>query len=376
MFVKRDLHGGFWARATGGHGKLKKVFNRRVATRRKMVPGQIGGGLCGSRLVVPPPPGGGEDEPAGGNCSPHFQNQGDRDFEEALVRAKTANSFLGNIHLIALAHILRRTILLIGSRSTMSGFGIGFHGVSGTFLPLRFLEVDDEFHPTAASKTILGGVRPIVLAWGSENRDHFVSLTAVAARNPSSGDPSTGFPVPCKPSHQGTFLKDPFEPPLIYLDALSRSVPDQYLGCWKAGFVAPAAGSSKLVEPRVQPVHLPTGSLRGYLGAVDALLLMKHCCGPEDVTAYKTALQTVRKMLTNLFNADAKFRRINTTAVCKRIGRELIGAVEVLLCVGFEWEQGSETEDRYLVLKPGPEREFSGHWEKVITTIDSILAGV
>eukprot|EP00392_Amoebophrya_sp_AT5.2_P014239 g14384.t1 len=75
------------------------------------------------------------------------------EYDEALARARAPGAFLSNIHIIALASVLERPIILVASRQNMRDFGVGYHGMAGAFLPLRFLTEASDAAKTTTTAT-------------------------------------------------------------------------------------------------------------------------------------------------------------------------------------------------------------------------------
>lgn len=312
-------------------------------------------------------------------------DHGAKEFEEAIARAMVQSSFLSNVHVVALANVLRRPLILVGSRQDMSALGVGYHGFSGTFLPLRWLveelgKTDDGGVPTfpaagedpsweisgAVSKRVeelLGSTRPLAFSWGSSARDHFVPLVAVDFRTASlesSGAGNNyarpvGFPVPTPTKLADGAPKDPFcAPPYVpdaWLDCMCR-VCDNYSGCWHKPHLS--AGSSSTLTNTSSQILLPGGkagkvimgrhlSGRLFETAVDAMLFLQHGCA-ADASKYATAAKTLHTMVRNLLKdlpmidveQKQKFRRINLAgkAFSERVGAA-VGGIEVLTVIGF-----------------------------------------
>lgn len=83
---------------------------------------------------------------------------------------------LGNIHIFALANVLRRPIILLDGTEGMQSSG----DYSATFLPCLY-------KPEECQGKKEGGElnSPIVIAWSSHGRNHFVPLVAVKSRAPA-----------------------------------------------------------------------------------------------------------------------------------------------------------------------------------------------
>ncbi|CAD7974191.1 unnamed protein product [Amoebophrya sp. A120] len=299
-----------------------------------------------------------------------------KELEQAKQQASSPQAFLGSLHMLALANVLERPVILVASRENMRTLGVGYHGLAGTFLPVRVLEGLQAEQEDPAAKSLLAQKRPVVLAWGSEARDHFVPLMGVGT------EISVGFPVPAPLANEGE-LPDPFSPPQVpqaWIDYLCRSCGEQvYCGCWEAAsFTAPPPSinpESKLFHPH-QAAAASLGTSveppRTLETAVDVLLLLKHA--HSENAEYVTLLETLSKMVKNLadFPAEAKYRKINleNAAFQKRCGR-FIGSVELFLALGFQYDDQATSLASLTLPK---ERENGELNRRVAGTLGSMLA--
>ena len=121
---------------------------------------------------------------------------------------------------MALANLLQRPVILLASPEDMASLGVGYHGLAGCFLPVRWLQTRETAQPSSATvsarcvilmlsllsnqyvaatvaslcvggQELLGQSRPIVLAWASSAHDRYVPLTAIGGTQRM-----VGFPVP------------------------------------------------------------------------------------------------------------------------------------------------------------------------------------
>ncbi|CAD7925281.1 unnamed protein product [Amoebophrya sp. A25] len=328
---------------------------------------------------------------------------GEKELAEAVQRAQTPGAFLTTAHMVALANVLQRPVILVASRENMRRFGMGYHGIAGTFLPIRFFEqqllsgegLGDE-QKQALVREHLGKQRPVVVAWGSEAKDHFVPLTNIVFEEDKEANNkrAIGFPVPAptEPVH------DPFSPPVIpaaWIDFLCRSCGDGvYCGCWERHpqtFIGPGASPTTAARVQRQCALVAsqfareiieqdvfaradrkyTNGLTGVEPAVDILLLLKHSLG-HDPGIYVPILETLSKMIKNLVDQpdEAKFRRINldNAALHQKLGRYL-ATIELFLALGFQYEA---PDSNFLILPK--HRENAEVNARVTGTIGSMLA--
>jgi hypothetical protein len=319
---------------------------------------------------------------------------GETEHREACARAAAAGSFLSNVHMIALAHVLRRPLLLVASQEDMAASGVGYHGVAGTFLPVRWLREEEE-RAAGAVVRLLGTARPVVLAWGSAAHDHFVPLVPLAAApdgtgvrafpNPSPNQdlcplPPCGFPVPTPTCLEGTSGPvDPFSTPHVpaaWFDALCRSCPSIYSGCWDVPY-----RRAGVVRVRTTLPEAP-GADAAVQAAVRALCVLRHCASPAD---YATAVRTLHTMASNLMREDAskqersRFRHVSMSnaAVHRRVGR-LPGGAEVLLALGYRYVQGEGVLDGWELREGGLALELTPEEEdaEVVAAVARVLARI
>lgn len=71
---------------------------------------------------------------------------------EAIEQVRQPHRFLSNLHIVALAHVIRRPIILYASHQAVLDFGFGYYGMAGMFGPVRY-DVDS-WYP-----------RPIAIGW-------------------------------------------------------------------------------------------------------------------------------------------------------------------------------------------------------------------
>lgn len=325
---------------------------------------------------------------------------GGSEHREACARASALGAFLSNVHMVALAHVLRRPLILVASQADMAASGVGYHGVAGTFLPIRWMRQEEDKAAGAAAR-LLGTARPVVLAWGSAAHDHFVPLVPLAAApdgtgacdfpnpNPSPHTapnpagpplPPCGFPVPTPTELEGIAgHADPFSPPHVpqgWFDALCRSCTDAYTGCWDVPY-----RRKGVVRVRT-PLPEGRGAEVALQAAVTALSVLRHCAAPAD---YATAIRTLHTMASNLLRPDAskperaRFRHVNLSnpAVHRRVGR-LPGGVEVLLALGYRYVQGQGVLDGWELREGGLALQLSGGEEDpdAVAAVAGVLARI
>jgi len=256
---------------------------------------------------------------------------GRAEFAEALLKAETDRSFLSNIHMIALACVLRRPVVFLASQPEMANLGVGYHGCAGMFLPVRWLEEEEAGQPGCAPR-LLGGCRPVVLAWGSAVHDHYVAITMV---QPTEAALSrlVGFPVPTPIQvEHGLGHVDPFCPPFIpqlWADCLCRSCTAEYTGCWDM----PYSATTQSTVPSSNAAH-------GVEVAVDSLTLLRHSC--SDPVAYSDAIATLQRVVANLLKQPVseenrvKYRTLNleNQKLHSLLGQR-VGGFDVLRAIGF-----------------------------------------
>eukprot|EP00899_Mesostigma_viride_P011457 jgi/Mesvir1/20311/Mv19904-RA.3 len=98
------------------------------------------------------------------HVSPH-------DVEEAAQQAACPGAFLSNLHVVAMAHVLRRPVVLFDAETSMSNYGMGLYGTAGVFAPLRLPQ--KTWWPW-----------PVFISWSSEQHNHFVPLVWSAGTRP------------------------------------------------------------------------------------------------------------------------------------------------------------------------------------------------
>ena len=297
------------------------------------------------------------------------------EYNEACARAKSDDSFLSNVHMVALANVLRRPIILVASQRHMEESGAGYHGVAGTFLPVRWLR-QEEKRARGCAPALLGTARPAVLSWSSAARNHFVPLVPLAAA-PNEGAPlrpPCGFPVPTPTQTDATVGHvDPFCPPYVpqcWMDALCRSCAAEYSGCWDV----PYRRAGAICVPHTLGV--------GLQPAVRALSVMRHCA---EVAEYVTAVSTLEQMSSNLLHTEAsdpnaaKYRRVNLAnqALQRRVGR-VPGGVEVLLALGYSYVKGESVLDGWTVREGDAMLELLAENEDaaVVSAVSGLLSSI
>jgi len=104
------------------------------------------------------------------------------EWDSLLATAGKDRAQLGFMHLQALANAIRRPIVVLAGPADIAEFGTGEGGVAATLLPLRHA-------PSACCAKL-----PVVLAWSTEHKNHFVPLVAVEGQpRPAVPDTKVAF---------------------------------------------------------------------------------------------------------------------------------------------------------------------------------------
>eukprot|EP00898_Chlorokybus_atmophyticus_P006011 jgi/Chlat1/6410/Chrsp45S05919 len=93
----------------------------------------------------------------------YTERVGEADLAEALVQAASPHEYLSNLHIVALAHVLGRPIILYDSQEAMAQYGTGYYGVAGLFVPSRIAKAR-------------WYAWPVVISWASQHHNHYVPL--------------------------------------------------------------------------------------------------------------------------------------------------------------------------------------------------------
>eukprot|EP01087_Luapelamoeba_hula_P014432 TRINITY_DN4219_c0_g1_i1.p1 TRINITY_DN4219_c0_g1~~TRINITY_DN4219_c0_g1_i1.p1 ORF type:complete len:798 (-),score=152.19 TRINITY_DN4219_c0_g1_i1:24-2417(-) len=91
----------------------------------------------------------------------------DKDWDRIVTNASRSGHYLEFMHSLALANVLKRPMILYGSDADMERYGLGESGVAATFVPARF----------KPSECVNSG--PIILAWQSGHKNHYVAVVDV-----------------------------------------------------------------------------------------------------------------------------------------------------------------------------------------------------
>ena len=67
----------------------------------------------------------------------YIEYVGRQDWAQAVTQARTPGAYLSNVHAVACAHVLRRSLLIHASNRDIEMFGRGYWGVAGLHMPIR-----------------------------------------------------------------------------------------------------------------------------------------------------------------------------------------------------------------------------------------------
>eukprot|EP01130_Rhizamoeba_saxonica_P015070 TRINITY_DN6690_c0_g1_i2.p1 TRINITY_DN6690_c0_g1~~TRINITY_DN6690_c0_g1_i2.p1 ORF type:complete len:446 (-),score=84.89 TRINITY_DN6690_c0_g1_i2:57-1394(-) len=91
----------------------------------------------------------------------------EEEYQVFIENARRGGSYLGFIHIFALANITRRPIIVYASERDTAMFGMNEQGAAGTFLPTR-IGIENCITCT-----------PLVICWANETKNHFVAMIPV-----------------------------------------------------------------------------------------------------------------------------------------------------------------------------------------------------
>ncbi|ELR19052.1 OTUlike cysteine protease protein [Acanthamoeba castellanii str. Neff] len=95
---------------------------------------------------------------------------GEEDWKRILDNAGKSGSYLEFMHIFALSNVIARPIVIYANDGDMDKFGQGESGVAATFVPSRVGRARCRH-------------RPLILAWQSRAKNHYVPLVQIADRD-------------------------------------------------------------------------------------------------------------------------------------------------------------------------------------------------